>query len=491
MSERETRSPQDYMPSRVPRWLVRLFDHLMPPVSLAESDRWRSFIVISIVLIGEQLIMLVFMLVSFVLNLNLVAPIEFLLIAVSILIICALLLLNKYGHGELAIRLMMSAVAIMAAIQAIIGGHLYNDIALSAGFMLIIMVGFFSFPGHEAWRNAAILSLAYICINLWIHYTAGNSFQFEEIYFDLIFPGIIWLIVTIIAIVFVQYLRAGPLRRAADLSVRINERTRALEEAHAESVRMNRAMLNMLEDLENGNLELQYQRDQLTHVNRELESFAYSISHDMRAPLRAIEGFSRILQEELSGQLAEEPRRYLQIVRDNASEMEAFVQAILQFSRSGRVKIEKTDVYPAVLVDEVVAMLKLTYPKLNIQVQIDPLPPCKADPLLLKQVFTNLIDNAIKYARLQNSIRIQIGSSRDHHPHEIVYFIRDNGVGFNMQYAEKLFTVFQRLHTDEEFEGTGVGLAIVQRIIHRHEGRVWAESRPGDGATFFVALPAE
>ena len=117
MSEWEARSPHDYMPSRVPRWLLRLLDHLMPSVSLAKSDRWRSFIVISIVLIGEQLIMLAFMLVSFVLNLNLVAPIEFLLIAISILVICALLLLNKYGHGELAIRLMMGAVAIMAAIQ--------------------------------------------------------------------------------------------------------------------------------------------------------------------------------------------------------------------------------------------------------------------------------------------------------------------------------------------------------------------------------------
>ncbi|MCD4699520.1 MAG: hypothetical protein K8R91_02985 [Phycisphaerae bacterium] len=491
MSEWEARSPHDYMPSRVPRWLLRLLDHLMPSVSLAKSDRWRSFIVISIVLIGEQLIMLAFMLVSFVLKLNLVAPIEFLLIAISILVICALLLLNKYGHGELAIRLMMGATVIMAAIQAIIGGHPHNNIALSAGFMLIIVGGFFILPGHEAWWTSAVLTLAYLFINMWIHHTAGNSFRFEAIYFDLIFPGIIWLLVTVIAIVIVQYLRAGPQRRAADLSVRVNERARALEQAHAESVRMNRAMLNMLEDLENSNLELQRQRDQLAHVNRELESFAYSISHDLRAPLRAIEGFSRILQEELSGQLTEEPRRYLQIVRDSASEMETYVQAILQFSRSGQHEIEKTDVYPVVLVDEVVTMLKLTYPKLNIQVQIDSLPPCKADPLLLKQVFMNLIDNAIKYARLQKPIQIQVGSSRDHRPHEIVYFIHDNGVGFNMQYAEKLFTVFQRLHTDEEFEGTGVGLAIVQRIIHRHEGRVWAESRPGDGATFFVALPAE
>jgi PAS domain S-box-containing protein len=225
---------------------------------------------------------------------------------------------------------------------------------------------------------------------------------------------------------------------------------------------------------------------ELAAANRELEAFSYSVSHDLRAPLRAIDGFSRILLEEHAGHLDPEAHRYLDRLRQGAQRMGQLVDDLLTFSRLGRQPLVKRTVALDDLIRQVVDDLRPDYETRRVEFILGTLPPGEADPALLKQVLVNLINNALKYTRGRDVARIEIGSrpSGD----EPVYFVKDNGVGFDMRYADKLFGVFQRLHSTEQFEGTGAGLAIVQRIIHRHGGRVWAEAEPGQGATFFFTL---
>lgn len=225
---------------------------------------------------------------------------------------------------------------------------------------------------------------------------------------------------------------------------------------------------------------------QLEAANKELEAFSYSVSHDLRAPLRAIDGFSRILLEEHASQLSEEAARLLGIVRDNTQQMGHLIDDLLAFSRLTRQPVEKRTVDTVDLVHQVLNILQNDLVQRKVEIEIGKLPDCHGDPLLLKQVWLNLLDNAIKYTSKQEHAKIEIGSlERDG---EKIYFVRDNGVGFNMQYSGKLFGVFQRLHRSADFEGTGVGLAIVQRIVHRHGGRVWAEAEPNVGATFYFSL---
>jgi PAS domain S-box-containing protein len=225
---------------------------------------------------------------------------------------------------------------------------------------------------------------------------------------------------------------------------------------------------------------------QLEAANKELEAFSYSVSHDLRAPLRAIDGFSRILLEDHASQLSEEAARLLGIVRDNTQQMGRLIDDLLAFSRLSRQPVEKRTVDTADLVRQVLDILQNDLDKRKVEIEIGELPGCHGDPLLLKQVWLNLLDNAIKYTSKQEHAKIEIGSlERDG---EQIYFVRDNGVGFSMQYEGKLFGVFQRLHRSADFEGTGVGLAIVQRIIYRHGGRIWAEAEPNVGATFYFSL---
>ncbi len=224
----------------------------------------------------------------------------------------------------------------------------------------------------------------------------------------------------------------------------------------------------------------------LKELNAELETFAYSVSHDLRAPLRAMDGFSRILLEEHAGDLSQEARGYLHRVREAAQRMARLIDDLLEFSRLGRAPIRRQTVQTEALVREVVAEL-VPADNGSARVVLGELPPCRADPGLLKQVFSNLIDNGLKFTRGREGARIEIGSRLDESG-RVVYFVSDNGIGFDMAYAEKVFGVFQRLHRREEFEGTGVGLATVQRIVHRHGGRIWAEAAPMRGATFSFVL---
>ena len=225
---------------------------------------------------------------------------------------------------------------------------------------------------------------------------------------------------------------------------------------------------------------------QLEAANKELESFAYSVSHDLRAPLRAIDGFCQILVTEHAPGLDGEPRRYLQRVSENTRKMGRLIDELLQFSRLGRQAMTRQPVAMADLVRQCLEELQGEREGREVEVMLGELPPCRADAALLTQVWLNLLANALKFTRSRAVARIEAGSfARDG---ETVYFVRDNGVGFDMAYADKLFGVFQRLHRQEDYEGTGVGLALVERIIHRHGGRVWAEAGPDRGAAFFFTL---
>jgi light-regulated signal transduction histidine kinase (bacteriophytochrome) len=231
---------------------------------------------------------------------------------------------------------------------------------------------------------------------------------------------------------------------------------------------------------------LQEKNLELETANRELESFSYSISHDLRAPLRAMAGFARMVQEDCPGKLSEESRRHLDRIHANATRMGRLIDGLLAFSRLSRQPLKKRQVLPATIARRALEELREDQAGRRVDTRIAELPACQADPTLLHQVFVNLLSNALKYTRDRDPASIELGCGEEAGRH--VYFVRDNGAGFDMRYSGKLFGVFQRLHRADQFEGTGVGLAIVQRIIQRHGGRVWAEARPGEGATFFFTM---
>ncbi|MBS1189359.1 MAG: sensory transduction histidine kinase [Rhodocyclaceae bacterium] len=229
---------------------------------------------------------------------------------------------------------------------------------------------------------------------------------------------------------------------------------------------------------------------ELETANKELESFAYSISHDLRAPLRAINGFASKLEAGFANLLGDEGRRLIHVIRSNALRMGQLIDDLLAFSRMGRRGMASAPVNMQGLVQGLVEEMRAAEAEGRaIEVSVMDLPAATGDAAMLRQVWVNLLANAIKFTRTRDVARIEIGGRRE--DSELLYWIKDNGVGFDMQYANKLFGVFQRLHGMDEFEGTGVGLALSQRIIHRHGGRIWADARLDEGATFFFTLPAE
>ena len=231
---------------------------------------------------------------------------------------------------------------------------------------------------------------------------------------------------------------------------------------------------------------LQDHARKLEETNRDLEGFAYTISHDLRAPLRAINGFAHMLAEDYGHSLEEEAKRRLEVIESNAVKMGMLIDDLLAFSRAGRTAMSVSRIDMNRIVAEVMETLKISDWGASAGIHVAALPPAHGDPALIRQVFANLLENAVKFSRNSPAPKIEVGSfARDG---EEVYFVRDNGVGFDMKYEEKLFGVFQRLVTEKEFEGTGVGLAIVQRLVTRHGGQVWAEGRPGEGASFFFTL---
>jgi light-regulated signal transduction histidine kinase (bacteriophytochrome) len=239
------------------------------------------------------------------------------------------------------------------------------------------------------------------------------------------------------------------------------------------------------------NLELEKRVDERTAelkaANQELEAFSYSVSHDLRAPLRTIGAFSEILLKDFGGQLSPEGQRLLNIVITSSGQMRQMIEDLLNFSRLGRQSLSIQVVDFSALVNEVLRDLRNGPSRAAVEVKVDDLPPCKGDPSLLKQVFVNLLSNAFKFSRHKEKPVVEVGCTQQNG--ERTYFVRDNGAGFDMRHSEKLFGVFQRLHSGDRFEGTGVGLSIVQRIVHRHGGRIWAEAEVDKGATFYFTLP--
>jgi len=220
---------------------------------------------------------------------------------------------------------------------------------------------------------------------------------------------------------------------------------------------------------------------------KELEAFTYSISDDMRGPLRAIDGFSRVLVEEYPNKLDAEGKRLLNIIRTNARSISELINGLLTFSHLGRQPLDQVDINMEELAKSAFDELQAANKERSVLIELQALPPAFGDRNMIRQVFYNLISNAFKFTRPKQNPTIEIGFQDSGNQH--TYYVRDNGVGFDMQYSPKLFGVFQRLHSVDEFEGAGVGLALVQRIVLRHGGKVWAEGKVNEGATFYFSLP--
>jgi signal transduction histidine kinase len=286
-----------------------------------------------------------------------------------------------------------------------------------------------------------------------------------------------------------QYYAAELEQRVADRSAELTARSVQLETAVHELQEEIAARKQAEENIRRLNEGLRLQTAGLNAANKELEAFAYSISHDLRAPLRSIEGFSRILLDKHATMLEGEARHYLELVRDNARDMGRLIEDLLTFSRLSRQPLSKQQVQPDDIVRVVMWDLLKGQSDRQVETLVQEMPSCSADPVLLKQVYMNLLSNAIKFSSPREIAKIEVGCLPQNG--QKVYFVKDNGVGFDMRFAGKLFEVFQRLHKPEEFEGTGVGLAIVQRIIERHGGRIWAEAELDRGAVFYFTLPEE
>jgi len=233
--------------------------------------------------------------------------------------------------------------------------------------------------------------------------------------------------------------------------------------------------------------EIQSTNKRLEGANQELETFAYSVSHDLRTPLRAVDGFSRILLEDYASTLDAEGQRVVNVIREGTRKMAQMIDDILAFSRAGRLELSVRAIDMEELVREALKTLEPALAGSSVKVEIKSLPASQGDGPMIQRLWTNLLDNAIKFTRTKPGGVVEVGAQAG--DNETIYYIKDNGVGFDMQYGHKLFGVFQRLHGPEEFPGTGIGLAIVKRIAERHGGRVWAEGKVGEGATIYFALP--
>ncbi len=267
------------------------------------------------------------------------------------------------------------------------------------------------------------------------------------------------------------------------LVTRLEERNIELQQTLAKLQAANAEILQLNRDLES---RVEQRTADLLAANRDLDSFSYSVSHDLRAPLRAIDGFSRIVETDYGDRLDDEGRRLLGVVRDNSRRMGQLIEHLLEFSRLGRTPLARTDIDMTRLAKDALEEARADAGR-PPEVVVQPLPAARGDAALLRQVWINLLANAVKFSGARERPSIDVSGYESSTGN--VYCVKDNGAGFDMRYYDKLFGVFQRLHSEREFAGSGVGLAIVQQIIVRHGGRVWAESVPGQGASFYFSLP--
>ncbi|MDB5208383.1 MAG: Phytochrome-like protein cph1 [Flavisolibacter sp.] len=283
-------------------------------------------------------------------------------------------------------------------------------------------------------------------------------------------------------------------KRAVELSIANIELAYQNEEKEKRAEELttaNRELKQAEDDIRKLNDELEQKvverTAQLESVNRELESFSYSVSHDLRAPIRAINGYTRIIMEDYAGKFDADGTKVLNSIMHSSKKMGELIDDLLAFSKLGRKQVTVSAINMSALVEMVREELSFEDDENIPEFKVQELPDAKGDQSLIKQVWINLISNAIKYSKYKAKAKIEIGAYEK--KNQVVYFVKDDGAGFDMQYYDKLFGVFQRLHSQEEFEGTGIGLAIVQKIIHRHNGTVWAESKLDKGACFYFSLP--
>jgi signal transduction histidine kinase len=281
-------------------------------------------------------------------------------------------------------------------------------------------------------------------------------------------------------------------KRLQTLYTELELRTKDLESRNNELLKREHDLLKSEEKVRrlNSNLEkaIEERTIELNATNRELEAFTYSVSHDLRAPLRAINGYARILEEDFQSRIGSQGKHLIGVITKNARYMGQLIDDLLEFSRTSRAEVRQATFNTDEEVRKICADALEAEPNRQVEIDIKLLSSCNGDITMLRQIWVNLISNAFKYTRKVPVAKIEIGSF--HKDQRIVYYIKDNGVGFDMGYKEKLFGVFQRLHRKEEFEGTGVGLALVKRILDRHQGLIWAESTVNSGAQFFFSLPA-
>lgn len=273
----------------------------------------------------------------------------------------------------------------------------------------------------------------------------------------------------------------GILRTKVEVFVELAIARQKLQDEIAERARIGTEISKL-------NMILEQRNEDLVAANADLETFAHSVSHDLRAPLRHIQGFISLLAETANEKLADGERDYIATIEKAAQRMGQLIDDLLAFSRIGRAGITKRQVDMSGLVQECLDELEPDLAARRIDWEIGPLPRTPGDHNLLRQVWANLLANAVKYTRPRDRARIQVAASTQ--DNEVVFYVQDNGVGFDMAYADRLFGVFQRLHNEDEFEGTGIGLANVRRIVQRHGGRTWAEAQEGEGAKIFFSLPA-
>jgi PAS domain S-box-containing protein len=264
-----------------------------------------------------------------------------------------------------------------------------------------------------------------------------------------------------------------------ELELRVEERTNELQRANEtlQSEIKERKEIEKLIELRTRLLEM---------TNKELESFSYSVSHDLRAPLRAIDGYARMILRDQRDKFSDDAKRKFDLIRSNTQMMGKLIDDLLSFSRLGRLEINMSKLDMEGLVNDIWMELQIINLDRIIDFRIENIPPGRGDRTLVKLVYSNLLSNAVKYTKFKDKAYVETGGYTE--GNENIYYIKDNGVGFDMKYYDKLFGVFQRLHSADDYEGTGVGLAIVQRIIHRHGGRVWAKGKVEDGATFYFTL---
>jgi len=265
-----------------------------------------------------------------------------------------------------------------------------------------------------------------------------------------------------------------------ELELRVKERTNELQRA-------NEALQSEITERKEVEKLIELRTRLLEVTNKELESFSYSVSHDLRAPLRAIDGYTRMILRDQIDKLTDDAKRKFDLIRSNTQIMGKLIDDLLTLSRLGRLELNMSTLDMESLVNDIWMELQIINPDRKINLKIKNIPPGWGDRTLIKQVYSNLLSNAVKYTKFIDQAYVETGGYTE--DGENIYYVKDNGVGFDMEYYDKLYGVFQRLHSADDYEGTGVGLAIVQRIIHRHSGRVWANGKIDKGATFYFMLP--